>query len=139
MTSPDPGGCTQHDTGRAVAARKVLLVDDAEELRELYRVALERSSAYRVVAEAADGVQAVEAARAQQPDVVLLDLAMPRMDGMAALPLIREVAPGSRVVVLTSFAERFKARDAVAAGVARYLVKGGTLRHLVEVLDELTA
>ena len=118
---------------------RVLLADDQALVRAGFRALLGSQSDLEVVAEAADGAEAVEAARAQQPDVVLLDLAMPRMDGMAALPLIREVAPGSRVVVLTSFAERFKARDAVAAGAARYLVKGGTLRHLVEVLDELTA
>ena len=73
----------------------VLIVDDSEDLRELLSMVIERHPAgWQVVATAAEGQQAIEVARDNQPDLVLLDIAMPVMDGMQALPHIREAAPG---------------------------------------------
>ena len=86
-----------------MATRSVLLVDDTPDVRMLVRRALERSGGLEVVAEVGDGAAAVEAARHHQPDVVLLDIAMPVMDGLEALPLIRQVAPRATVIMLSAF------------------------------------
>jgi PAS domain S-box-containing protein len=117
------------------ADRRVLVVDDADDLRRLMRDRLERADGYTVVGEAADGVAAVELARELQPDLVLLDLAMPRMDGLEALPLIREAVPEVRVVVFSGFNQNTLAEKAMRAGADRYVVKGGSLRELISLLD----
>lgn len=119
--------------------RRVLVVDDAEDLRVLLRTRLERSPLMTVVGEAGDGVTAIEMAERLQPDLVLLDLAMPRMDGLDALPQIKAAVPDARVVVLSGFNEERLAEKARAAGADRYVVKGGSLRALVGMLEELLA
>jgi PAS domain S-box-containing protein len=117
------------------SGHRVLLVDDAEDLRDVLRLKLERHESYEVVGEAGDGIEGVELARLLQPDLVLLDLAMPRMDGLEALPLILQAAPGTRVVVLSGFDEKTMAQKAMEAGARRYVVKGGSLKELVQALD----
>lgn len=121
----------------ATHTRRVLIVDDAEDLRELLRFGLERSNDLEVVGEAVDGVDAVEQARALQPDLVFLDVAMPRMDGLEALPLIREAVPHVRVVVLSGFNEGTMAENARRAGADHYVVKGGPLHELVALAESL--
>lgn len=68
---------------------------------------------------------------------VLLDLAMPRMDGLEALPLIRAAVPGVRVIVLSGFNESTAAQKALDAGADHYVAKGGSLSHLLELIDSL--
>jgi len=114
-----------------------LLVDDAEDLRTLLHIKLELSEGFEVVGEAVDGVDAVEQATLLQPDLVLLDVAMPRMDGLEALPLIRDAVPGVHVVVLSGFNEETMAENALAAGAEHYVVKGAPLGDLVELLQSL--
>lgn len=102
----------------------VLLVDDNAKLRELFRLGLESVGGMRVVGEAGDGAQGIERARELQPDVVLLDLSMPVLDGLEALGRIREASPASHVVVVTGFkADRLDkiARD---LGASAFLEKG---------------
>jgi CheY-like chemotaxis protein len=133
-----PDGAEGQAAPRVVSpshGRRVLVVDDADDLRRLMRDRLERADGYAVVGEAADGVAAVELARELQPDLVLLDLAMPRMDGLEALPLIREAVPDVRVVVFSGFNQKTLAEKAMRAGADRYVVKGGSLRTLISVLD----
>ena len=89
---------------------RVLIVDDHAVVRQGLRTFLElqddpASLAIEVVGEAADGAQAVEQARRLQPDVVLLDLVMPVINGIEAIPRILESSPRSRVIILTSFGE----------------------------------
>lgn len=117
--------------------RRVLVVDDADDLRRLMRDRLERADGYTVVGEAADGIAAVELARDLQPDLVLLDLAMPRMDGLEALPLIRAAVPDVRVVVFSGFNQSTLAEKAMQAGADRYVVKGGSLQELISLLDQV--
>lgn len=120
-----------------MSPRRVLVVDDSEDLRLLLRMRMERLEGLDVVGEAEDGMQAVEMAAALQPDLVVLDLAMPRMDGLEALPLIREAAPGVRVVVLSGFNQSTMSEKAMAAGADGYVVKGGPLHELFEVVEAL--
>lgn len=117
------------------AAYRVLIVDDAEDIRTLLRLKLAREENIDVVGEAGDGVEAVDLARTLQPHLVLLDMAMPRMDGLQALPLIREAVPGVRVIVLSGFNQGTLEREALAAGADRYVVKGGSMRELVDVIE----
>jgi PAS domain S-box-containing protein len=116
---------------------RVLVVDDAEDLRLLLRTRMEGYSGLTVVGEAADGVAAVELASELQPDLVLLDLAMPRMDGLEALPLIRAAVPGVRVIVLSGFNQSTLAQKALEAGADHYVVKGGSMTRLLELVDAL--
>lgn len=81
---------------------RVLVVDDASDLRRMVTVILEDDGRFEIVAEAADGKEAIEKAAAQQPDVIVLDLMMPRLGGLAAIPYIRKVAPGARILAFSA-------------------------------------
>jgi two-component system, chemotaxis family, chemotaxis protein CheY len=121
------------------AARRVLLVDDSEDLRLLLRLTLASWGGYEVVGEAGDGELAVRLAEDQQPDLVMLDLAMPRMDGLQALPLIRAAAHDARVIVLSGFDQGQMAAKATAAGADGYIEKGVPMEELARVVDEVLA
>ena len=119
----------------------VLVVDDSSELRELISFVIKRHPAgWQVVATAAEGQEAVDAARTQQPDLVLLDIAMPVMDGMQALPLIREAAPEAVVVMLSGYPFETAGQGALDAGAHGYLEKSDLVRSLIprveRILDE---
>jgi NarL family two-component system response regulator LiaR len=106
----------------------VLIVDDHAVVRQGLRTFLELQDdpsalPIEVVGEAANGVEAVDLARRLQPDVVLLDLVMPGMDGIQATPRIIENSPHSRVIILTSFGEEDKVVPAIRAGAQGYLLK----------------
>jgi NarL family two-component system response regulator LiaR len=120
---------------------RVLIADDHEMVRQGLCTFLELNRgpgelAIQVVGQAADGHQAVEAARRLQPDIVLLDLVMPEMGGIQATPLILEASPGSRVIILTSFGEDDKVMPAIRAGAQGYLLKDITPRALVQAIRE---
>lgn len=107
---------------------RVLIVDDHAVVRQGLRAFLELQDAppalpIEIVGEAANGAQAVELARRLQPDVVLLDLVMPEMDGIAATPQIIAASPRARVLILTSFGEEDKVFPAIRAGAHGYLLK----------------
>ena len=120
-------------------AVKVLIVDDSRDLRDLLGIKVEMWGGYQVVGLAADGEEAVDLAKQHQPDLVLLDLAMPKMDGLQALPLILEAAPGVRVVVLSGFDKGSMAERALAAGAHRYVEKGLSTRELSTVVADVLA
>lgn len=113
---------------------RVLLADDTASVRMLLRVTLESSSDFEVVGEAGDGAQAVEMAAALQPDMVLLDLAMPVLGGMEAIPQIRSRAPGARVVVVSGYAPDRMGRQAVEVGATAFLEKQQRPRELLASL-----
>ena len=102
---------------------KILLADDHSLLREGLRKSFE-SAGDEVVGEASTGEEAVTLARALQPQVVLMDLSMPVMDGIEATKRIRQELPNTRVAVLTMHDDIDKTRDAIAAGASAYLSKG---------------
>jgi len=101
----------------------VLIVDDHAVVREGLRTFLDLQDGLEVVGEAGDGAEAVEAARRLEPDVVLMDLVMPRVDGVQAMRELREDVPGARVIVLTSFLDDDRLLPAIRAGAAGYLLK----------------
>lgn len=116
----------------------VLIVDDSADLRDLLSMVIERHpDGWRVVATAAEGEQAVQEARTSQPDLVLLDIAMPVMDGMQALPLIREVAPQATVVMLSGYPFSTAGRGALDAGADGYLEKSDLVKGLIPRLEEI--
>ena len=119
---------------------RVVLVDDSDDLRSLVRMTLDREPDFTVVAEAEDGASGVEAVAAYKPHLVLLDIAMPVMDGLQALTLIREDSPGSIVVMLSAFTGSSGAIDrALALGAHGYIEKGGGVPEMIADLRGVLA
>jgi NarL family two-component system response regulator LiaR len=120
---------------------KVLIVDDHEVVRQGLRTFLELhddpgSPTIEVVGEAANGVEAVDISRQMQPDVVLVDLVMPEMDGITATAKIIENSPQTRVIILTSFGDEDKVVPAIKAGAQGYLLKDISPDDLVRAVFE---
>jgi DNA-binding NarL/FixJ family response regulator len=103
---------------------RVVLVDDMVELRNLIRLTLERSGHFEVVGHAGNGREAVEVVTATEPDLVLLDVSMPVMDGLEALPILRRAVPSARVVMLSGFSHARLGAEAKAGGAVAYVEKG---------------
>jgi hypothetical protein len=118
---------------------RILLVDDADEMRGLVAMALALTGDFLVVGQAANGREAVELTARELPDLVLLDLSMPEMDGLEALPLIRAAAPETVVVVFSAFDELRLGDEARALGAAAYVEKGTPLGELARLLTEVHA
>jgi DNA-binding NarL/FixJ family response regulator len=106
-----------------VAPIRVLVCDDVQAFRALMRYTLEEDPGIEVVGEAADGIAAISAAERLQPDVVLLDLTMPLLDGIDAIAGVLERAPGTRVVALSGWGAERMAAAALAQGAVAYLEK----------------
>ncbi len=102
---------------------RVLIVDDHAVVREGLRTFLELQDGLEVVGEAGDGEEALPLAERLEPDVVLMDLVMPKLDGVGAMRELRVRAPKARVIVLTSFLEDERLLPAIRAGAAGYLLK----------------
>jgi two-component system, NarL family, response regulator LiaR len=113
---------------------RVLIADDHAVVRQGLRTFLDLQEDIEVVAEAADGAAALEAAIRLAPDIVLIDLVMPGVDGIEALRRLREQVPGARAVVLSSFVDDDKLFPAVRAGAAGYLLKDVQPQELVEAI-----
>ena len=113
----------------------LLLVDDDDDLRFLLQVTLS-DRGFEIVGEARDGLEGVEKAARLQPDVIVMDLSMPTMDGFTALSLLADVAAASAVVVISARADD-DIRDRVTAlGARAFVRKPTTTAHLAEVLTE---
>ena len=110
---------------------RVLIADDHAVVREGLRAFLALQDDVEVVGEAADGEEAVQAVVRLEPDVALVDLVMPRVDGIEAIGRIRAERPQTRVIVLTSFVDEDKMLPAVRAGAVGYLLKDVAPRELV--------
>ena len=115
----------------------VVVCDDVPELRELARTVLEETGDMKVVAEAGDGREAIELIERHQPDVVVLDLSMPEMDGLEAIPLIHQVAPATEIVVFSGFEEGRVADVALQLKASRYVRKGASLEELRDAVRDL--
>ncbi len=113
---------------------RILIADDHAVVREGLRALIETEPGMILVGEAADGVDAVRKARAVGPDVVLLDLVMPRKSGIEAIGEIKRAMPSARILVLTSFAEDDKVFPAIKAGAHGYLLKDTSPHELLRAI-----
>jgi len=113
---------------------RVVVVDDDSHLRDLFKMMLELEDGFEVVGEAGDGKAAISRVEECQPDLVMLDLEMPVMDGLEALPRILEAAPRTKVVVVSGFPEESLEARALAAGAVAYISKGLSVEALVRQL-----
>jgi DNA-binding NarL/FixJ family response regulator len=116
---------------------RIFLCDDVDELRLLMRLGLEDGREFTVVGEAGDGASAVEQVAELRPDVILLDLSMPIMDGLEAIPLIRQGSPDTKIVVVSGFAEGPASRRALELGAHRYLSKTAEISEVRETIREV--
>ena len=115
-------------------APTVVIVDDAAEVRLLMKTRLRVSGHFRVVGEGADGRQAVELAREHSPTLMLLDVSMPGVDGLEALPEVLRASPDTRVVLFSGFDEQGLAGMARALGAADFFEKSLPMEILIDRL-----
>jgi NarL family two-component system response regulator LiaR len=118
---------------------RILIADDHAIVREGLRALIEAKPDMELIGEAADGVEAVSKACSLQPDVMLLDIVMPRQDGIAAIREIKHKNPDARILVLTSFAEDEKIFPAIKAGALGYLLKDSSPRELIQAIRDVYA
>jgi DNA-binding NarL/FixJ family response regulator len=118
---------------------RLAICDDVREFRELMRFGLSEDPDIDIVGEAADGLEAVEIVSALRPDVVLLDLSMPKLDGLEVIESLRVRAPASRIIVLSGFAAARMQRLVIERGAARYLEKGTPLAEIRSAIRETAA
>lgn len=115
---------------------RVLIADDHAVVREGLRALMISEPGLEVVGEAANGVEAVQLANALQPDVILLDLMMPKKSGLEAITEIKQANPEARILVLTSFAEDDKVFPAIKAGALGYLMKDSLPHELLQAIRD---
>jgi len=116
---------------------RVLIADDHAIVREGLRWLLHTEPDMELVGEAADGVEAVVKARSLRPDVIVLDLVMPRMGGIEAIREIKKERPDARILVLTSFAEDERVFPAIRGGALGYLLKDSSPQELLRAIREV--
>jgi NarL family two-component system response regulator LiaR len=117
---------------------RVLVVEDQTVLREGLISILSFQPDIEVVGQAEDGIEAVELVQQTKPEVILLDLVMPRQDGMATIPKIKEIAPDVGILILTSFAEGDRVFQAIKAGALGYLLKDSTRDQLLQAIRDVS-
>ena len=119
--------------------KKVLIVDDTPQVRQDLRQLLELTGLFEIVAEAADGLEAVQQANALSPDAVVLDLVMPNLDGYEVTRLIKAQNPSTRVIILSAYGGHEEIERALAAGADGFVMKGERYEILVdEILNVKT-
>ena len=136
-----PSPSTDHPGRRADPQQRfrVVIADDAEDLRFIFGLALDATDDFRVVGTAADGREALQVCDRERPDLVLLDLSMPVMDGLEVLPRLLEVVPDAVVVVLSGFDGAHVRQQVLDLGAAAYIEKGTPQTEVLDRLRELVA
>lgn len=114
--------------------RKVLIVDDTPEVRQDLHQLLELTGLIEIVAEAADGLEAVQQVNALSPDAVVLDLVMPNLDGYEAMRLIKAQIPSIRVIILSAYGSHQEIERVMAAGADGFVMKGDRYEVLVNAI-----
>ena len=147
VSNARPGGGPRRDAGSrldpwirdarrgAPAMTRVVLADDHELVREGLRALLAGRDGVEILAEAADGPEAVEMALRHRPDVLIVDLLMPGFDGVEVARRIREEAPSTRVLILTNFMDEDRIREALKAGATGYLLKDVLRPELLKAIE----
>jgi len=115
---------------------QILIVDDHTVVRDGLDALLSAEPGMRVIGSASDGVEAVQFVENLKPDVILLDLVMPRMDGVQATLEIKKIYPEARILVLTSFAEDHMVYSAIKAGAIGYLMKDTSAEELIQAIRD---
>jgi len=118
---------------------RIVICDDNDVYRSMMCMVLELDRRFDVVGQAIDGRQAIEVCREQQPDIVLLDIAMPIMDGIEALPEIRRECPASRILMNSAFLESSVGQQCLDRGANGYVEKGVELAALLDTLARASA
>ena len=131
------GSYTQEPEKTSMAVR-ILLVDDHPVVRQGLRTLLEGRSEWEVAGEASDGLEAVEKVNSLQPDVVVLDITMPRMNGIEACRVIKAKKPGVEVLFVTQHDSPQMMREALAAGARGDVVKSNLARDLLEAVEQVS-
>jgi two-component system, NarL family, response regulator LiaR len=121
-----------------MAKIRTLVVDDESVVREGVVAILSLQPDMEVVGEAHNGAEAVKLARKTKPDVILLDMVMPEQDGLATIPMLKEMLPDSKILVLTSFAESDRVYQAVKSGALGYLLKDATRAQLLQAIRDVS-
>jgi len=116
---------------------RILVVDDENVIRDGIVTMLRLQQDMQVVGEGLDGLQAVTLARKTKPDVVLLDLQMPKQDGLTTIPKLVELLPECRILVLTGYADHEKVYQAVKSGALGYLLKDATRAQLLQAIRDV--
>jgi NarL family two-component system response regulator LiaR len=116
---------------------RVLLVEDQAVVREGLAAILSYVPDIEVVGQAKDGIEAVEMVTETKPDVILLDLVMPRQDGLTTIPLIKEKLPEAHILVLTSFADNERVYQAIKFGAQGYMLKDATHTQLIQGIRDV--
>jgi NarL family two-component system response regulator LiaR len=116
---------------------RILVADDHAVVREGLRTLIGTEPGMKVVGEAADGAAAVQKACSLEPDVVLLDMVMPRMDGLEAINQMKRKCPEARILVLTSFSHDDKVFPAIKAGALGYLLKNASPQALLQAIRDV--
>lgn len=117
---------------------RVLVVDDHPVVRQGLRAFLRLQETIKLVGEATDGTEAMAKVRALSPDVVLMDLVMPRLDGVAAIRGIKEISPKTQVLVLTSFADDEMVFSSIEAGALGYLMKDASPQDVIQAIQAVS-
>jgi NarL family two-component system response regulator LiaR len=116
---------------------RILVVDDESVVRDGIVAILSLQPTLEVVGEVSDGIQAVEVARKTKPDVILLDMAMPNQDGLTTIPLLKELLPDVRILVLTSFADSDLVYKAIKSGALGYMLKDARREQLIQAIHDV--
>lgn len=116
---------------------RILIADDHALIREGLRAFAVTRPDIELVGEATNGAKAVQMARSLQPDVILMDLVMPQMDGVQAIREIKQQNPNARILVLTSFSEDDRIFPAIKAGAAGYLLKDASPQELLQAIQDI--
>jgi NarL family two-component system response regulator LiaR len=116
---------------------RVLIVEDQAIVREGLAAILSFQSDIEVVGQAKDGIEAVEMLEGAHPDVILLDLVMPRQDGLTTIPILKDKMPGVHILVLTSFADNDRVYQAIKFGAQGYMLKDATHTQLLQGIRDV--